>query len=350
MAGAVSERKLFLDRGVGEDRGVVTLDGRPERLLLRRAGEALGARLGARLAARVRKVEPAFAAAFLDLGAEGEAMLAFKPDGRPVEGQMLEVEIRTEARDGKLATVRVIGPTEGKPRLLAAAPDLAQQLQEFARDVVIQEGAGARTLADRAEAEVLAVVHPLAGGGSLAIEPTRALTAVDVDLGERKGQDAKRLTRQANLTALAETARLLRLKGLGGLVVIDLVGRGHDGTALLAAARAAFAPDNPGVAIGPVGRFGTLAISIPRRGRAAAEILCDGPGRLSDLTLALRLIRLAQTEAARHPGARLTAQASPAVTRTAEPLAAELGRVIGARLALSAQDGWPRDRLEVHPS
>src|SRR5205823_3914164 len=83
------------------------------------------------------------------------------------------------------------------------------------------------------------VLHPLPGGGALAVEPTRALTAIDVDLGDRKGADAKRLTRAANLAAIELAARLLRLKSLGGIVVIDLVGRGHDAKALLAAARLA---------------------------------------------------------------------------------------------------------------
>ena len=91
----MSSRALFLDRAPGETRGVVTLNGRPERLLIERGGEDQSTRLGARLVARVRKVEPAFASAFLDLGGV-EAMMAFKPDGRPVQGQSLEVEIRSE--------------------------------------------------------------------------------------------------------------------------------------------------------------------------------------------------------------------------------------------------------------
>jgi geranylgeranyl transferase type-2 subunit beta len=41
----------------------------------------------------------------------------------------------------------------------------------------------------------------------------------------------------------------------------------------MAAARLAFGPDNPGVSIGPVGRFGTMELSIPRRGRSALERL-----------------------------------------------------------------------------
>ena len=92
-------------------------------------------------------------------------------------------------------------------------------------------------VADEAEAEALEDPASVAGRRSqIAIEPTRALTAIDVDLSDRKGGDAKRVTRQANIAALGMAARLLRLKGLGGIVVIDLVGRGHDGHALLAAA------------------------------------------------------------------------------------------------------------------
>lgn len=87
----MSERTLFLDRGIGESRGVVMLDGAPERLLIEREGGDTRTRLGARHIGRVRKVEPAFASAFVDLGGV-EALLSFKPNSRPVEGASLEVE------------------------------------------------------------------------------------------------------------------------------------------------------------------------------------------------------------------------------------------------------------------
>ena len=345
----MSERSLFLDRGIGETRGVVLLDGRPERLLLERDGDDQATRLGARHIARVRKVEPAFASAFVDLGGV-EALFSFKPDARPVEGQSLEVEIRTEPRLGKLATVRVIGPAQGAPRLLAAPPSMAEQLAAFARGVDIIEGREARQVADEAEAEALDIIHPLPGGGNLAIEPTRALVAIDVDIGERKGNDVKRVTRAANLAALAASGRLLRLKSLGGIVVIDLVGRGHDGNALLTAARAAFSPDNPGVAIGPVGRFGTMEMTIPRRGPPLAETLCDANGALTNLTLALRLIRAIENEGAAQPGARLTATCAPAVADVAKPLAEKLAAKIGARFTIRPEPASPRERFDVSAS
>ena len=60
-------------------------------------------------------------------------------------------------------------------------------------------------------------------------------------------------------------------------------GRFPTGTPVLTAARAAFSPDNPGVAIGPVGRFGTMEMTIPRRAPPLAETLCDANGALSNL-------------------------------------------------------------------
>ncbi|THD62716.1 ribonuclease E/G [Phenylobacterium sp.] len=342
----MNERRAWLDRGIGETRGVVTLDGRPERLLIRRHDDEPRLLLGARLVARVASLEPALSTAFLELGGGAEAILPFKPDARPVRGQALEIEIRGEPRRGKLAVARVLGPAEGEPRLLSA-PDLLADLAALSHGAALTQGGPARQVADEAEAEALEILHPLPGGGLIAIEPTRALTAVDVDLSDRKGGDAKRVTRQANLAALATAARLLRLKGLGGIVVFDLVGRGHDGNALMAAARAAFAPDNPGVAIGPVGRFGTMELSLPRRVQPLAERLLLEDGALSDRTLAQRLIRRLEAEAAAQPGARLTATCAPSVAEAATPLGALLAERIGARFTIAAEAGRPRERWDV---
>jgi Ribonuclease G/E len=343
----MSQRRAYLDRGVGEVRGVVTLDDRPERLFLRREGDNPRLMIGARLIARVASLEPVLATAFLDLGDGAEAILPLKADAKPARGQTVEIEIRGEPRRGKLAVARLVGAGEGAPRLLVPPPDLETELCSLIRDTGIIEGPEARMIADEAEAEALEILHPLPGGGLVAVEPTRALTAIDVDLSDRKGGDAKRVTRQANLAAIALAARLLRLKGLGGIVVLDLVGRGHDGVALMAAARAAFGPDNPGVSIGPVGRFGTMELSLPRRTRPLAEILCREDGQLSDRTLALRLVRRLQAEGEAQPGARLVAMCAPGVARAAEPLVTQLAERLGARFGLRPNPNMSRTQLEV---
>jgi Ribonuclease G/E len=343
----MTERRAYLDVGVGETRGVVTLDGRPERLILARDSDIACQALGAEVVGRVRKVERTLALAFIDLGEGPDGVLNLRPDmARIAEGQALAVEIRGEARGDKGAQLRLIGEAEGPPRLLSAAPSVESELAAFNEKPLVTGGV-ARAMADAAEAEALQREFALPGGGSLAIEPTRALVAIDVDVGERAGADSKRVTRAANFAALTAAARLLRLKGEGGLVVIDLAGRGHDGPALLSGARNVFAPDNPGVSFGPISRFGTLELTVPRRRRALAGRLLGRDGRPTAETLALRLVRAVEREALADPGARLLARAAPDVATAAAPYMKVLEGRFGARLELAADAAAPFDAIEV---
>jgi Ribonuclease G/E len=344
----VSERRFFLDRGVGETRGVVLLDGRPERLILQREGDDLSAGVGAQINARVRKLDKALGSAFLELPGGAAAILAMQGEDGPLTvGQAVHIEIKSEARGEKAAVARFLGPGEGAPRLLRPALDAVGQLTALARDAQIVEGDMARDAADLAEAEALEIVHALPGGGRVSIEPTRALTAIDIDVGDRPGAESKRVTREANLAGLAAAARLLRLKGLGGLVCIDLAGRGHDGNALLAAARNAFGPDNPGVAFGPISRFGLLELTVPRRARPTLDRLLDETGAPSAQTLALRLARAVEREGRSAAGARLVAACAPAVALAFAPLRAGLAARLGERFSVESRAGWPAARMEV---
>lgn len=340
-------RTLYLDDGPGEARGVVVLDGRPERLLLARASDRPEHAPGARLRGRVRRIDRALASAFVAAASELDAILPLTGEAaRLHEGAAVEIEVMSPPRRGKGAVVRLIGPAEGDPVLLRPAPPLAEQLQAFAPGAVVVRGAEARATADQAEAEALAVVHRLPSGGAVSIEPTRALVAIDVDVGAARG-DARRAAVRANLDAVAVAARLLRLKGLGGPAVIDLAGKGHDGEALKRAAVAAFAPDQPGVAFGPIDRFGLWALVLPRRTAPVAEILCSVEGLLTDESLAIRLLREIEGQAG--PGQRVEARASPKVALAAEALAPHLLGRIGARFRIVADPVVGRDAAIVAP-
>ncbi len=343
----MSRRRLYLDRAPGQARGVVTLGGRPERLLIARLDDPDSPSLGRRYRARAARLDRASAAAFLDLGGGEQALLALSGEAKAlVEGAWVEIEITAEARRGKLAQARLIGAGEGPARPLTAAPALSEQLQAWAPDQTVTEGREAREAADEAEAEALAIEHPLPGGGSLAIEPTRALVAIDVDLGARSG-DVRRIGRQANLAAIDQAARLLRLKGLAGLIVIDLVGAGHDGAALAEAARRAFAPDEPGVGLGPISRFGALQIAVPWRIRPLAERLCDSTGALSPASAALRLLRALEREGRADGGARLVGRCAPAAAEAAAPYAPALIHSIGPRFDIRPDPTLRIDQMEV---
>jgi Ribonuclease E/G family len=338
----MADRRIYIDRSPGEARGVIAVGGRAERLLIERDGDAYP-RLGSHSRARVALVDRSLGLAMLDLGAGQEASLRLKADRPPpIQGQSLDIEIAIEPQGGKPAVARVL-PEAGA----VADLSLEARLAAFAPGAPVTEGARARSAIDEAEEEALAIEHPLPGGGSLAIEPTRALVSVDIDLGSGDGRDAKRLVRQVNLNALAELGRLLRLKALGGLVVVDLVGRGHDGPALARAAQAAFAADQPGVVIGPVTRFGTLELALPRRLRPVREILCGPDGRPTAQTLAQRLIRAIEREAAADPGARLQVRCAPNLAVAMAGPSAALAGIIGARFEVVADPAKPLDQWDI---
>lgn len=343
----MGDRLIYVDAGPGETRALLWGPRGPERLFIDRVG-AVYPRLGERYQARVVKIERAAGLAILDLGDGHAAVLRLKPDRTPpTEGQGLEVEISIEPQGDKLAVARVLQVQAGRPGRLSGSPDLKARLEAMAPATEVVQGPQARQAADEACEAVLAVEHPLPHGGSLAIETTRALTAVDVDLGSGGGRDAKRALRQANIEALTVLARLMRLKALGGLVVVDLVGRGHDGQALTRAVQAAFAPDQPGVIVGPLTKFGTLELAVPRRWRPLRDILCDGGGGLSDPSLALAMLRAAEREAHANPGAQLTVRAPPNVIAAAAAYIGSLTATVGARIRLLADPALARARFEI---
>ncbi|MDI1363337.1 MAG: ribonuclease E/G, partial [bacterium] len=135
-----------------------------------------------------------------------------------------------------------------------------------------------------------------------------------------------------------------------GIVVFDLVGRGHDGQAMVTAARNAFAADNPAVAIGAISRFGTLEMTIPRRGRSILDRLQDADGQARPEVVARRLARALEREGRADPGGRLTARCAPAVAEAFAALDAGVADRLGRRFAIEAAPGWAVDRLEVSAS
>lgn len=331
------KRSLFLDSSPGERRGVVALGGQPERLLIERDGEADRPRLGETWCGRIGEAASGFRGVFVDLGCGPAALLANEAGGQPTQGVTIEVEITAEARADKGPLVRRLGAGQGTPGRITGQASLEARLRAFAPDAAIQTGLGARDAADLAEEAALAPVHDLADGLSLAIERTRGLIAVDVDMS--KAQAGKHGVLSANLRAIKETARLLRLKGLGGLVVIDLVGKASQHPEILAAARAAFDPDQPGVVLAGVSRLGVLELARPWRETPVAERLLDAAGLPTIRGLAQRLVRELERAGRADPGARLVGVCAPEVAEAAESLVSAMGPRFGVHAEVGRATG-----------
>ena len=241
---------------LGTERRCVLLDseGRLQDVLIDSGGE--GPRLGDVFLARVTARDPAMQAVFVDLGMEAPALLQAegKGGGLPPEGASVAVRVSRAPSPGKGARVKRSAeqPADdgGKvPRLLARGEDpLLTILQRQPLDRLLCDDAEtARALPAEApglavgmqvvqapaiSAEVEEALEallepevPLPGGGSLLIEPTRSLVAIDVNSaghGATRGGNGRRAL-EVNREAAREIARQLRLRALSGLIVIDFL-------------------------------------------------------------------------------------------------------------------------------
>lgn len=326
----VNEVEVFLDETPGELRGIVARNGRYEHLLIQRDDDAPQDRLGARSIGRVVSLDPAFRAAFVDLGGKGPpGFLPLAKGATLRDGDRVEVEVTAEPRERKGSTLRHIGAGEGAPRLLAPGPDVRSLIMSLAPGAEIQTGAVAIQAGQEAVEEALSPGGIFAAFGlDLSVQRTRALIAVDIDYAHIAGQDARKGRARANREGLRQAARLLRLKSWGGLVAIDLIGTGLDAGQIAEASKAAFAGDAE-VAFGPLSRFGLLQLSLPWRRTPVEERLnaADVQTRAIEIARQLRLCTLQNT---RSP--RFIARCAPEEAA----LASELVKALGPRVAVLA--------------
>jgi len=148
----------------------------------------------------------------------------------------------------------------------------------------------------------------LPSGGSIVIEGTEALTAIDVNSGRStRGGSQSETAFKTNLEAVAEVARQLRLRDIGGLVVVDLIDMDspkHRKT-IEKAMRDALKADRARVGVGRISPNGLLEIN---RQRLKTPLVlrthrlcptCGGGGRIpSPETVSLNLLRRIEERAA----------------------------------------------------
>jgi ribonuclease E len=147
---------------------------------------------------------------------------------------------------------------------------------------------------------------PLKSGGSIVINPTEALVSIDVNSGRCTGQkELEETALKTNLEAADEVARQLRLRDLGGLVVIDFIDmkdKKHQ-KEVEAVLKQSLKKDKARVTVGHLSKFGLLELSRQRL-RPTAEAsaytpcpTCQGRGRLKTVpVLSLSLLRQISTQ------------------------------------------------------
>ena len=147
----------------------------------------------------------------------------------------------------------------------------------------------------------------LTSGGSLVIDHTEALVSIDVNSARAtKGSDIEETALQTNLEAVDELARQLRIRDLGGLIVIDLIDMSSSHSKKMVEARLheAVRNDRARIQLGHISRFGLLEMSRQRLRSSISEsnyescVLCKGTGQIRNVTSsALSLLRILEEEA-----------------------------------------------------
>lgn len=343
---------------------------------------------------RVAAIDRGLEAAFVDIGAGADGLLPLSeaPGAKLTEGMAVTVRVVRDARadKGPRLTARLRGAPpdleararEAKPphllargtdpvaRLLGADPPpdeiLVDHTDSFAdlraRLAVARPALAASVKLDLdpeplferpyldgggVEEAIEALLQPeaaLPSGGRLLIEPTRAMTVIDVDsAGHRGGEAGQALALAVDLEAAVEIPRQLRLRALSGLAVIDFLElRGRvDRKQVVDALRAGAKGDREPCRVFAMSVSGLVEMTRRRGAPALHEILtapCGlaGSGRAkTPVTLAFEALRAARRAATHDPGAVLTLRMAP------RALAALDGPAAAARADLEARLGQP---------
>lgn len=165
---------------------------------------------------------------------------------------------------------------------------------------------------------------PLPSGGAIVIDHTEALVSIDVNSARAtRGADIETTAFHTNLEAADEVARQLRLRDLGGLIVIDFIDmeNSKNQREIETRLKDALRYDRARVQMGKISRFGLMELSRQRLRPSLSEgshvtcPRCNGTGHIRDTeSSALQVLRIIQEEAMKENSASIHVQAPVDVT------------------------------------
>jgi len=200
----------------------------------------------------------------------------------------------------------------------------------------------------------------LKSGGYLVINQAEALVSVDVNTGKFTGTKGLEETAlKTNLEAAAEVARQLRLRDLGGIVVIDFIdlAEARHRQEVLSALEAGLARDRARTTIGGMSQFGLVEVTRQRQRRSLTRVLtdacscCGGTGRVRSVeTLVAEALRAVRRAASAGGSRTLVLRCHPelaAAVREREAALRSQGRPLPVRLEVLDDPQRSRDAFDL---
>jgi ribonuclease G len=207
--------------------------------------------------------------------------------------------------------------------------------------------------------ETLSPTIALAGGGSVHIEMAKAATLIDVDTGTPESGSPERTALALNFAAAVVIARQLRLRRLGGSIVVDFVGLDDRGARerVRAAFARALASDPARPEILGWTRLGHLELVRPRRLRPLAEVLLEAPSfglrTKTAVTVAHEALRRLRREDRAQPGHHWRLSVAPDVAAALAGAAASAVRALeqrsGRTTTIAADPSLERGQFQISP-
>lgn len=294
------KRRAVIEKAIGETRAAVYEGRRLVELHLERDSQKHLPQTGDEYRARVRSLEPSLNGVFLDLGRGLSGFLAFTNNSampRLVEGQSVDVVVTKPAKEDKQATVRFLKTFSlGDSPSVIFKNTLENRLETRFPGISLDH-ASVSVIDDAVERRI-----SLKGGGTITLDQTQALLAIDVD----KGPAPKTL--DVCLAATDMIASQLRLRGLGGLVVIDFpnLRSTKQRNQLFKAVERAFENDKAIVKVAPLSRFGCIELTRSLDYPSLDSLINTRFGEPTIETQSLRALRQLEREALANRGAQFT--------------------------------------------
>jgi ribonuclease E len=193
-------------------------------------------------------------------------------------------------------------------------PDFANRVKQYTGEVPLFSHYQIETQIESAfQREVR-----LPSGGSIVIDPTEALTSIDINSARAtKGGDIEETAYNTNLEAADEIARQLRLRDLGGLIVIDFIDMSpvKNQRDVENRMKDAVTNDRARIQLGKISRFGLLEMSRqrlrPSLGESAHNVCprCDGYGNIRGIeSIGLSVLRIMEEECIKDNTGQIEAQ------------------------------------------
>jgi len=329
------KRRVVIEETVGETRATVYEGRKLVELHLDRWSDFRKPRIGEQWTGQVVAVDASIGGLWIELGSGPNGLLSFKGQRdlpRLTEGERVDVIVAKEAIAEKGPVLRhVAEASRDKPGVVKAL-SLRERLDRRFPDLTYEDAPVG--IFDTATERQLAIP----GGGSITIERTQALIAVDVDKGGSK------TVMDCSLGAAKLILSQLRLRGLGGLIAIDFpnLRQSKQRSTLIRLMEEMAEADPASIRIAPFSRFGVVEMTRGQDGPSIDAMLNDRFGEPTVETQAIRALRQLEREAKISAGAKMTLTVDQPVWAWLEDAPfdwrAPMTERLGARFTVEAGD------------